>query len=415
MELKKRLENVLSKAICDNCLGRVFAQVLSGLTNKERGEVLRKFSAFLVETKEISDVEPCNFIGFKFRLNKEFGERVKNEKNKKCCFCDGIFEKVENITERIVKRLKNIEFDTFLVGTRLSKEMLEKEEELWKLGGLDLCESLRAELNREIGKLLGEKLKKEHDPKNPEVVILLNWELGNPKIEIQLNPLYIFGYYQKLVRGIPQCKWGTPRKYKTSVEQIIGKPLLRETKGKDTKFHGCGREDIDAKCLGWRPFVIEIISPKKRKVNLRKIAKEINSTKKVRVKNLKIVSRKVVEKIKSASPDKTYRVTVVFEKPVDKKILKNLNKLVGVIKQRTPLRVLHRRSDIMRRREVKKISWKVISPKKVELKIKCSAGLYVKELVSGDNGRTRPSVAEIIGIPARVKELDVIEIEKIKI
>ena len=38
------------------------------------------------------------------------------------------------------------------------------------------------------------------------------------------------------------------------------------------------------------------------------------------------------------------------------------------------------------------------------------AGLYIKELVSGDDGRTVPSLASVLGVPARVLELDVIEV-----
>jgi tRNA U54 and U55 pseudouridine synthase Pus10 len=41
----------------------------------------------------------------------------------------------------------------------------------------------------------------------------------------------------------------------------------------------------------------------------------------------------------------------------------------------------------------------------------CDGGLYVKELVSGDNGRTSPNLAEKLGIPAKVQDLDVIEVE----
>lgn len=410
--MKKRIENLMGKPICDNCLGRSFAQMLTGLSNKERGKIIRDFASFLVEAKELSNFAPENFHGYAFRLNKD----VKIPKKKLACyFCGNIFEKLEKIAEKACKKLEKIEFKTFLVGTKPSKKMLDREEEMWKLAGLEYCEPIKAELNREIGKLISKKLKKEHDPKKPEVVVIFDWEKGKPKIDIKINSIFIFGYYQKLVRGIPQCKWGTPKKYKTSVEQIIAKPLLRESKGKDTKFHGMGREDIDARCLGWRAFVIEIVSPKKRKINLKKIREEINSSGKVKVKALKFVDRKMVEKVKEAKPDKTYRVVVKLEKPVEKKELRKLKKLIGVVKQKTPQRVLHRRADLLRKREVKDIKAKYINSKTIELFIKCSAGLYVKELVSGDDGRTKPSVSEILGTKARVAELDVIKIEKVKL
>lgn len=410
MKLIERIENLLHKPICDNCLGRAFAQMLSGLSNRDRGKIIRNFAAFLIEAGELQNSTPENFHGYNFRLNK----KNVTKKRLDCYFCGNIFEKLDKIAERAVKKLEKIEFNTFLVGNRPSKEMLKNEEEMWKLAGLDYCEPIKAELNRELGKLISQKMKKTHDAKKPEIVVLFDWEKGKPKIDVQITPLYIFGYYQKLVRGIPQCKWGTPGKYRTSVEQIIGRPLLKVTKGKDTKFHGMGREDIDARCLAWRAFVIEIAEPKKRRINLKEITKEINASGKVMVKGLRFVDRKMVQKVKEASPDKTYRVLVKLDKPVKKEELKKLKKLVGVIRQKTPERVLHRRADILRKREVKNVKWKYINSKTLELVIKCSSGLYVKELVSGDNGRTKPSVTEILGVPAKVVELDVIKIDKVK-
>ncbi len=401
----ERLENLLKYPICDNCLGRAFAQMLTGLTNAERGKIVRTFAAFLIEAGELKSFEPGNFQNFSFRLAK-----IQKSKRIRCYFCGGIFENLDKVAEKACRKLRNIEFETFLVGNKPSREMLEREEEMWKLAGLDFCEPLKAELNRELGKIISAKLKKIHDPKKPDVVILFDWESGKPKIELNVTPLYIFGYYQKLSRGFPQCKWGTPKKYRTSVEQIIAKPLLRETRGRDSKFHGCGREDIDARCLAWRAFVVEILHPRKRKVNLRRIAEEINASGRVKVKCLKFVERKMIEKIKQAMPDKTYRVLVEFSEPVTREELKKLKTLVGKIHQRTPTRVLHRRADKLRIKEVKKIRWKVVDKNKIELFVTCSAGLYVKELVTGDGGRTKPSVAELLGKEAKVLELDVMKI-----
>ncbi len=412
MRLCEILKKAFSKPICDHCLGRIFAQLLSGMSNAERGRVARVFAAFMIDAGELSEFAHENFVELTFRSGKI---QKRPKKKAKCYYCLGVFENIEKIAEKIAKKFEKIEFTTFLVGSRPSKEMIEREEEMWKEVGMEFCEPIKAELNREIGKAIKKLTGKEHDPKKPDVVILLEFEKDKPKIEVQINPLYIFGYYQKLVRGIPQCKWGTPRKYRTSVEQIIGKPLLEACKGKDTKFHGMGREDIDARCLAWRPFVIEIIEPKKRKIDLRKITRKINASGKVRVKCLRFADKETVRKVKSLQPDKTYRAIVIFERPVSREELKKLKQLIGKIRQKTPTRVLHRRSDLERIREVKEIKWKVLGPRKIELIVKCSAGLYVKELVSGDNGRTTPSVAEILGVNARVRELDVIKIEKVKI
>jgi tRNA pseudouridine synthase 10 len=48
-----------------------------------------------------------------------------------------------------------------------------------------------------------------------------------------------------------------------------------------------------------------------------------------------------------------------------------------------------------------------VDARTVELEVRTEAGLYVKELITGDAGRTSPSVAEVLGVPAECVELDV--------
>ncbi len=402
------IAKILEKYTCNSCLGRSFAQLLSGYSNEERGKTLRTALAMEIDSGKEFELEPSNFYGFKFRNNEEFAKKIKQPG--KCWVCNNLFENLDKIAVKVKNKVK-VEFKTFLVGSRPSKNLIEKEEELWEKVGIDWCEPLKAEINREIGKRLEKILKAKVDLKKPDIVILI--DLENFGISIKVNPLYIFGYYKKLVRGIPQCKWGTPKKYRTSVEQIIAKPIISATKGKNYKLHGAGREDISARCLAWRAFVLEILEPKKRAVDLKKITKQIKG--KVVVKSLKYADMATVRKIKSAKPDKTYKVIVQLEKAVDKKDLKKLKMLIGTIQQRTPSRVVHRRADMLRKREIKTIGWKRVSKKEIEMKIKAAAGLYIKELISGDNGRTKPSIAELLGCKAECKELDVIGIEKIKI
>ena len=43
--------------------------------------------------------------------------------------------------------------------------------------------------------------------------------------------------------------------------------------------------------------------------------------------------------------------------------------------------------------------------------IEAESGTYIKELISGDEGKTQPNLSYIIGIPCQVTELDVINIK----
>jgi tRNA pseudouridine synthase 10 len=195
------------------------------------------------------------------------------------------------------------------------------------------------------------------------------------------------------------------------VQEIIEKPFLKAAKGKKSKFHGAGREDINARCLGWRPFVIEVVKPVKRRIDLKKIEKLINKNKQVKVKGLKPVAKDVIVRLKTVKIDKTYRAEVDFASVIDKKKLKQLKKIVDIpIIQKTPLRVVHRRADKFRKRLVKNIKYRVLGKRKLELQITGESGLYIKELINGDEGRTEPNISELLDNKVKKISLDVIKI-----
>ncbi|MFH0949114.1 MAG: tRNA pseudouridine(54/55) synthase Pus10 [Candidatus Aenigmatarchaeota archaeon] len=413
MNLFDKAKKILNQPVCDNCLGRQFAQLLHGYTNKQRGEMMRRLVAMgadreykSMEDIGIEGIEWSNFAGMSFHnIDNEKFPFVRKLKGKKCAICNDLFISLDKWVEKIKKKVNPYEFKTFVIGTKLSSELLDKEEELWERAGIDWCEPIKAEINREIGKILERQTGKKFNAKIPEINIIL--DMNRKSLNIELNPLFVYGEYQKLIRGIPQTKWPSG-KYKTSVEQIIAKPFMVVTKGKGHKFHGLGREDIDARCLGWRPFVLEILQPNKRDIEMKKLGKKIGKA--VKVKNLRLSSISEVRIIKEKRSEKSYSMIVECEKAIKKTELKKLSSLVVVINQRTPQRVLHRRSDRMRKRKVISLKAKFINSRKFKLQVKSEAGLYIKELVSGDNGRTMPNISMMLGNNCVCKELDVIKI-----
>jgi tRNA pseudouridine synthase 10 len=204
--------------------------------------------------------------------------------------------------------------------------------------------------------------------------------------------------------------------YEESVEEIVEKPFLDATEGSKGSFHASGREDIDARMLGnGRPFVVEITKPRKRFFNLKEMAEAINvfGKGKVQVSNLKLVNKDAVRKLKKGeSKQKEYRVTVEFECKIKAKDLQLLEEKLSntLISQKTPTRVMHRRADLTREKYIYDVKVKKLSLHRAEMKIRCAGGLYVKELVSGDEGRTTPSVSELLKNKAKPMKLDVLNI-----
>jgi tRNA pseudouridine synthase 10 len=175
-------------------------------------------------------------------------------------------------------------------------------------------------------------------------------------------------------------------------------------------------EDIDARMVGsGRPFVMEVINPLKRFIDLKALEARINENEKGRVAVTfdGYTDRSAVESIKSKKAYKKYRILVEVDGSISLEELNNaLEQLRGaVIHQRTPLRVAHRRADKVRERRVIDIGAVRAEGGRFCIDISGEAGLYIKELISGDGGRTDPSLSGIIGKSARVTSLDVVQVE----
>jgi len=204
--------------------------------------------------------------------------------------------------------------------------------------------------------------------------------------------------------------------YPESVEELTTKTLLEAAEGQKTLFHASGREDIDARMLGTgRPFVIEVSEPKKRSINLKEIEAKINAgaVGKVEVLRLRFATKDVVRNLKKGEgAQKEYRLLAEFENPVSDEDLRLLEEKLtaATIKQQTPVRVMHRRADLIRERYIYKLKVKKVSLKRALLEIRCQGGLYVKELVSGDEGRTIPNVSDLLKNRAKTLKLDVLKV-----
>ena len=402
-ELLERARKIAREGpICNNCLGRQFAKVSSGLSNEHRGKILK---AILTEK----------------------GEELEDGK---CWVCNGLFGRIDVWISRALETLQNYEFNSFLVGTKVSGLLLENEDLLWELAGASYAEPLKAELNREVGKRIERELGKTAEFETPELVVILN--LWTDEVTVQSNAVFIYGRYRKFERGIPQTRWFcrscrgrgcercnfTGKMYPESVEELISGSLLELFKGEDIVLHGSGREDIDARMLGsGRPFVLEIKEPQRRYVDLRTAEEKVNAENadKVEVTGLQYVQKGLVAEIKNAKADKTYQVNVAFKTPatVPEEALKNaVDALCGtVIEQRTPARVVHRRADLVRQRRVVTARLVSFEEHRAVIELKCDAGLYIKELISGDDGRTKPSLSALLGIEVEVTELDVLDVD----
>ncbi|XP_010266089.1 PREDICTED: putative tRNA pseudouridine synthase Pus10 [Nelumbo nucifera] len=236
-------------------------------------------------------------------------------------------------------------------------------------------------------------------------------------------PIYIGGRYLKYSRNVSQTRWiiDDERMGEASVEEIIGSNLLPMFRGDNYKFHAAGREDIDVRMLGsGRPFLVEIQNAHciPCKISIKEIEEKINSLQKklVGVKNLKVVGSEgwTLMREGEAEKQKQYVALVWISRPLKDEDIEIISSFTDTrILQRTPIRVLHRRSPLERE---KIIHWmkveKITGSSQYFLLHLCTqAGTYIKEFVHGDLGRTHPNVGSILGCRAEILQLDVTEVK----
>jgi TIGR01213 family protein len=415
--------------ICDNCLGRQFAKLSTGLSNRERGQALKL--TLVLEGDRVYKAENNDSLLNELVLCSSFARKTLGTggEDEQCWVCLDLFKRIDEWVDEAAKALEGLEYSTFLVGTKVSGLLSENEEILWAEVGTAYAEQLKTELNREVGKRIAEKVQKDVDFESPDITITL--DLAKNKLELQVRSVYVLGRYRKLIRGIPQTRWPcrkckgkgcescnfTGKQYQESVDELIKEPVIEAFQAIDTAFHGSGREDIDALMLGsGRPFIVEAKFPKKRSTDLEELMRSINekAAGKVEVRELSFVGKGMIETLKSSKADKTYKLKVTFKEPVSEEKLKSsLEALNDIeISQQTPRRVVHRRADLVRKRHVHSIKLDELTEEGYAfITVNCEGGLYVKELISGDEGRTKPSLSELLGIPALVEDLDVVKVD----
>ncbi|HLC92990.1 MAG TPA: tRNA pseudouridine(54/55) synthase Pus10 [archaeon] len=198
-----------------------------------------------------------------------------------------------------------------------------------------------------------------------------------------------------------------------SVQELLGSGLLAAFASTESKFHGCGREDVDVRMLGkGRPFVFEALFPAKRLADLKQLEKEINSAYegKIAVHDLTFCSSDRIVQIKNTGFRKIYSAKCSCEEGISDKELQNLPQDEFKIVQRTPERVEKRRADKEREKSAKILKANAATKTEFTIEMLASHGLYIKELISSDGGRTLPSISSMLGKKCVCTQLDVLEI-----
>jgi tRNA U54 and U55 pseudouridine synthase Pus10 len=282
------------------------------------------------------------------------------------------------------------------------------------------------------------------------------------------QPFYVRALYTKARRDVSQTPFFVPEKDDkgktymkrlgvTSIEEQIVPSIVKAIGGISklnnnadddvivfgmVKFHASGREDMNVHMtlppnatenVGGRPFVLEIIDALRvPTVNrLRAVVSEINHTEPndptevvssvgltygknpfgvgissclgfVPDDSFKTLQADTEEKVKYYGCHCWSEAVIPSEEYLNAKLAIT----TIVLAQRTPVRVLHRRTNMVRTRHILSLKATKIDDHYFRLNLSTDAGTYVKEFVHGDLGRTVPSVSSLLGCKTDCLVLD---------
>jgi tRNA pseudouridine synthase 10 len=308
------------------------------------------------------------------------------------------------------------EFRSYLVGTKAPSTFAG-----------EAAEAFRKAANRTLGNELGmawggARLPEFH---RPEAHIFARPEKG--EVEVKASPLFVYGRYRKHSRDLAQTPYHCPicrgrgcgncgrtgRMVAGSLSEILVPVLVEASGAEEGIFKGCGREDGDVRMLGaGRPFVVELRRPHRRSLDWEGIAKRASSEA-AEFPVLYPVAIGDGEKVPAAHGPKRYLARVEVEGGATaadaERVAAGLRG--ATLAQRTPERVSKRRADLVRERKVLDATARLLPDGALELTVRTEAGAYIKEMITGDGGRTVPSCASLLGRPCVCAALDVLDVE----
>jgi tRNA pseudouridine synthase 10 len=342
------------------------------------------------------------------KLGKKIRSILKKTSPKSCFICKNMMAKLETQLSKMLEMSHDYQFSSFLVGAILQPSILDRDDQIrskFKLQGIN---SIKGDLNREIGKRFGRKTKTHVDYLNPDIVFTLDFK--KEECEIKPKPVFLSGRYTKNVRGMPQkqkpckqcrgkgcfvCDFHGISEF-DSVEGKIAKFLYEKFGAQQATITWIGSEDETSLVLGkGRPFFAKLVNPHKRTLKM---------AKKIPLDGIVIHGLRIIQKIPPNAPRFRSKVEMEIqtENEIKRSQLKNLHKL-----EKQPI-AIYENSGKKNQRHISDIKYKKKSANSFSLFMKADGGVPIKRFADG--AEVTPSLSSILENPCKCTVFDFHEI-----
>jgi len=323
-----------------------------------------------------------------------------------CFICQGLTARTGALGQKVVREALKYDFRTFSIGMIIPPEVQEREDQVRSELQIRGGETIKSQMSREIASIVSKKTRRRVDRGHPELTVLV--DLRSDNLGMTAKSLFVYGRYSKPMgvsqrreiceecggRGCGECEQGYSKV--PSMEEVLGRKLVRILGASDVKFTWFGSEDPDSVVFPpGRPFVAEVRNPRKRHAP--------RSFRLLTGRGLAgAAGMKVLKGRPKVIPSFVFKTRAMIEPlegfPAD---LKAARKIGGVLvdyrnnKGKTVLKKVY--SVLVERRG-----------KLLVAEMKLDGGLPVKRLVSGES--TSPSLSEVLKTPLKCQRFDILRV-----
>lgn len=381
-------------ALCDACLGRMYARRL-GLRSQERlGGRLRA---------------AARGAGWRGRAPRG-GDAPAGAS--RCYICRGLLASLGPYAERMAGRAAAYEFSTAMVGVTPRPSMAERDDEVRSRFGLAGAPPLRAALSAALSSALEGAAACRIDRSRPDLVLTVN--LREDSVEARSRTVVVRGRYTKSARGLPQkqgpcgrcagrgcgeCGFaGIRRGGRASVESALSGFLCGALGARRARMTWVGGEGMDSLVSGpGRPFYASIADPARRGAALPRHA------------DLGPVAVACLEEAESV-PSAPVQFSTVLEmslrvdRPVSDAEIGSVASAMGAGSAAVYGGAGGGRSE----RALGPAECRRESPDSFALRVEAEGGVPLRELAAGET--VFPNASAVLGAECRIERLDILDV-----
>lgn len=322
-----------------------------------------------------------------------------------CEVCAGLLANVSHVAGIITEKLKEYQFESFVIGTSLPQRILDKEDEIRARFKIRGREGIKTEITRSFSSEVSKNTKKRLSYLRPDLTLLVS--LPDGEISITPRSIWLFAKYHKTIRGIAQrsslcqicngigcaaCEYRGASLL--SVQYLVNNFLSEKYRAEGCSFIWVGSEDERSLVDGnGRPFYVEVLKPKRRT--------PIRRLKTAKLNGVRLSSIEVLPSRPTLIPQFTMRCFAYLVQPpqregdIPSKVMKD--EIESKFKDLSVRVRLSRRFRVVTKRIQSILVQESKEDHRVVLDINCDGGIPIKKFVSGEDESVSPNLAPFIG------------------